>query len=132
MVSASTPYDGSMKVLLIGLDPKIVDYANLPMKLDEATLRSGLAADEKRLQELGYNPHWLLVDRGETALSVVSKALDQSTYDCVLVGAGIRMVPSLFDLFEKLVNVIHEKAPRAKIAFNTKPTDTAESVQRWV
>ena len=32
------------KVLLIGLEPKFVDYANLPMRLDEPTLRAGLEA----------------------------------------------------------------------------------------
>jgi hypothetical protein len=41
-------------------------------------------------------------------------------------------VPPLFLLFEKLVNVVHEKAPRAKLCFNTQPDDTAKSVQRWV
>jgi hypothetical protein len=29
------------------------------------------------------------------------------------------------------VNAIHAGAPGAKIAFNTKPDDTAEAVQRW-
>ena len=34
------------KVLMLGLDPKVVDYSHLAVKLDEATLRAGLAADE--------------------------------------------------------------------------------------
>jgi hypothetical protein len=120
------------KVLMIGLDPKVVDYSHLPVKLDEPTLRSGLAADEKRLRDLGYDASWLLIDRGETAEAVVSGALTGNTFDCVLIGAGIRTVPPLFLLFEKLVNVVHEKAPHAKICFNTVPEDTAVSVQRWV
>ena len=33
-------------------------------------------------------------------------------------------------LFEKVVNVIHKSAPRAAIAFNTKPEDTAEAAAR--
>jgi hypothetical protein len=120
------------KVLLIGLDPKVVDYAHLPVKLDEPTLRAGLATDEKRLRDLGYDARWLLVDRGETAETVVAAALDNEAVDCILIGAGIRTVPPLFLLFEKLVNVVHEKAPHAKICFNTAPEDTAVSVQRWV
>jgi len=120
------------KVLLIGLDPKVVDYAHLPVKLDEPTLRAGLATDEKRLRGLGYDAKWLLVDRGETAEAVVSAALEEKTFDCILIGAGIRTIPPLFLLFEKLVNVVHEKAPHAKICFNTVPEDTAVSVQRWV
>jgi len=120
------------KVLLIGLDPKVVDYAHLPVKLDEPTLRAGLAKDEKQLRDLGYDARWLLVDRGETAEAVVSAALEDKAIDCILIGAGIRTIAPLFLLFEKLVNVAHEKAPQAKICFNTAPEDTAVSVQRWV
>ena len=43
------------KVLLIGLEPKFVDYATLPVRLDEPTLRAGLEADVQRLGDLGYN-----------------------------------------------------------------------------
>jgi hypothetical protein len=120
------------KVLMLGLDPKVVDYSHLAVKLDEATLRAGLAADEKRLRELGYDAKWLLIDRGETAEAVVSAALKEKTFDCVLVGAGIRTIPPMFLLFEKLINVVHEGAPHAKICFNTVPEDSAASVQRWV
>jgi hypothetical protein len=120
------------KVLMIGLDPKVVDYAHLPVKLDEPTLRAALAADEKRLRDIGYDAKWLLIDRGETAEAVVSAALTDKKFDCVLIGAGIRTIPPLFLLFEKLINVVHAKAPQAKICFNTVPEDTAVSVQRWV
>ncbi len=120
------------KVLMIGLDPQVVDYAHLAVKLDEPTLRAALAADEQRLRDLGYDARWLLIDRGETAEAVLSAALKEKTFDCVLIGAGIRTIPSMFLLFEKLVNLVHEGAPHAKICFNTVPEDTAVSVQRWV
>jgi hypothetical protein len=119
------------KVLLIGLEPKLVDYASLPTKLDEPTLRAGLEADLQRLRSLGYDAEWLLVDRGETAEVVASAKLLAMAFDCVLIGAGIRTIAPLFMLFEKLVNVVHEKAPHAKICFNTTPGDTADSVRRW-
>jgi hypothetical protein len=120
------------RVLMIGLDPKVVDYSHLAVKLDEPTLRAGLAANEKRLRDLGYDAGWLLIDRGETAEAMVSTALKDKAFDCVLIGAGIRTIPPMFLLFEKLVNLVHEKAPRAKICFNSVPEDTAVSVQRWV
>lgn len=120
------------KVLLIGLDPKVVDYASLPTHLDEPTLRASLEADERQLRELGYDASWLLTDRGETAVTLVTARLAAEKFDCILVGAGIRTTGPLFALFEKVVNAIHAGAPGAKIAFNTKPNDTAEAVQRWV
>jgi hypothetical protein len=120
------------KVLMLGLEPKVVDYSHLAVKLDEATLRAGLAADEKRLRELGYDAKWLPLDRGETAEAVVAAALKEETFDCLLVGAGIQTIPPMFLLFERLINVVHEGAPHAKICFNTVPEDSAVSVQRWV
>src|SRR5258708_3943183 len=103
------------KVLLIGLDPKVVDYDSLPTPLDEPTLRAALEADERQLRALGYDASWLLIDRGETAASVVSARLAAETFDCILVGAGIRTIAPLFPLFEQLVNAIHVGAPGAKI-----------------
>ncbi len=120
------------KVLLIGLDPKFVDYAHLPTHLDEPTLRAGLAADVHKLRDLGYDAEWLLIDRGETAVAVVTARLQAFTFDAVLIGAGIRTIAPLFSLFERLVNVVHETAPRSKICFNTQPEDTAAAVERWV
>ena len=120
-----------VKVLLIGLDPKVVDYASLPTPLDEPTLRASLEADVRRLSSAGYEASWLFTDRGETAVSVVSARLAAEKFDCIVVGAGIRTIAPLFLLFEKLVNAIHAGAPGAKIAFNTRPDDTAEAVQRW-
>lgn len=120
------------KVLMIGLDPKVVDYAHLAIKLDEPTLRARLATDEKHLRDFGYDAKWLLIDRGETAEAVVSASLDADTFDCVLIGAGVRTAAPLFPLFERLINLVHAKAPHAKISFNTVPEDTAAAVRRWV
>jgi hypothetical protein len=49
-----------------------------------------------------------------------------------MIGAGVRLPPSNFMLFEKLVNTTHDNAPHAKIIFNTNPHDTAESIKRWL
>ena len=49
-----------------------------------------------------------------------------------LIGAGVPANPSNFILFEKLISVVHEHAPRAKICFNTMPSDTAAAVKRWL
>jgi hypothetical protein len=49
-----------------------------------------------------------------------------------MIGAGVRANPSNLLLFEKLINVVHEHAPQAKICFNTVPSDTADAVKRWL
>ena len=49
----------------------------------------------------------------------------------MLIGAGVRLDPDAFIVFERLVNAVHAAAPAAKICFNTNPSDTAEAVKRW-
>ena len=118
-------------VLVIGFEPTLLDYTTIP-DLDAAKVMSGLKADETRLRNLGYDVELCLHDLGETAETVVRDRLRQKQFDCIVIGAGVRTIPKYFILFEKLINVVHEHAPRAKLCFNTKPSDTAEAVQRWI
>ena len=118
-------------VLLIGFEPTLLDYATIP-DLDAAKVMAALKADEARLQGLGYEVELCLIDLGETADTVVLDRLRHKQFNCILIGAGVRTIPKYFILFEKLINVVHEHAPQAKLCFNTKPSDTAEAVRRWV
>jgi hypothetical protein len=119
------------RILLLGLLPSVVDYSSFP-GLTEEKLSHGLRAEEQGLCELGFDASWRLIDRGETAEAVVRAALAEKPCDVVLIGAGVRTVPALLPLFERLVNVVHEHAPKAKICFNTRPDDTREAVLRWI
>ena len=122
------------RLLLLGLDPDMVDYSKSPVPgLTAAKVRSAIEADRAKLEELGYSVTVLYVDAGETAEALLSDTLATGGYDCIMIGAGLRIVPPYFLLFEKLINVIHQRAPAStKLCFNTNPTDTAEAVQRWV
>jgi hypothetical protein len=118
------------RVVLIGWNPEVVDYSKWP-DLTPEKLIAALEADRNKLNELGYETNLLFIDNAETAFSIVKNALEHENYDCVLIGAGVRTVPEHFIVFERLVNAVHESAPKAKICFNTNPSDTAEAVQRW-
>jgi hypothetical protein len=122
------------KVLFLGIDPKLID-TNLAATTGWDANRVKAVAQEadKRLTELGYEIQTCFVDLGETAERVVSDTLSQEKFDCVMVGAGIRMLPQYTVLFEKIINAIHQKAPpSSKICFNTDPSDTVDAVLRWV
>jgi len=93
-------------------------------------VRAGLEADAAYLNALGYDAELCLTDFGETAGTVLDERLKKKSFDCILIGAGVRLIARNTPLFEKLVNVAHVDAPRAKLCFNTKPTDTAAAVQR--
>ena len=92
-----------------------------------------MEADSAKLESLGYSVRTLYVDDGKTAEAALTDALATGGYDCIMIGAGLRIVPPYFLLFEKLINVIHRHAPAStKLCFNTNPSDTADAVQRWV
>lgn len=119
------------RVLFVGLDPRVVDFGKYP-GLSPEKLRAALNADKAQLAEHGCEVDICFADRGETAERVLADALVEHAYTCVMIGAGVRTDPETFLLFEKLVNVVHQHAPAAKICFNTNPTDSAAAVQRWV
>jgi hypothetical protein len=100
--------------------------------MDATKVLAGLKSSEDELTGLGYSVQMCLIDFGETAEAVVQSQLKRRRFDCILIGAGVRANPSNFMLFEKLINVVHEYAPQAKICFNTLPNDTAAAVKRWV
>jgi hypothetical protein len=123
-------------VLSVGLDPALVSAsassrAAFP-DVDAETIRAGVAANQAALQRHGFRTDVCLIDYGATAESVYRAALEGTSYDVVMIGAGVRMDPALTHLFEVLVNVTREVAPQAVLVFNTSPTTTADAVLRWV
>ena len=122
------------RVLLVGLDPDIVDYSMSPVPgLTAAMVRAAVEGDKAKLETLGHSVTSLYVDDGKTAEAALTTALSAGAYDCIMIGAGLRIVPPYFLLFEKLINVVHRYAPAlTKVCFNTNPSDTADAVLRWV
>jgi DNA-binding LacI/PurR family transcriptional regulator len=126
---------GEKTVLVIGLEPTLIDFSHpdyASTGMDATKVLAGLRSSEDELSRLGYSVQMCLTDSGETAVAVVQSQVKQKRFDCILIAAGIRTIPSNFVLFEKLINVVHEHAPQAKLCFNTKPSDTAEAVRRWL
>jgi len=125
---------GDKSVLVIGLDPTLIDFSDpgYPPGMSTAKVLAGIKFSEDELTRLGYSVQTCLTDFGETAEAVVQKQLKEKRFDCVLIGAGVRLNPSNFMLFEKLVNVVHEGAPQAKMCFNQLPSDIGEAVKRWL
>jgi hypothetical protein len=117
-------------VLALGLDPVFADFTQLP-GLTPGLIKGFIDSQLARLRGLGYEVDSCLVDLGETAEAVATRCLKSRIFDCVVIGAGLRAAPQLL-LFEKLVNLVHQHAPGAKICFNTTPADTAEAVRRWI
>ena len=123
-------------VLIIGIEPELIDfslpaYAAFP-GLTAAKVRAGLEAALTRLRSEGYEAALCEIDFVATAEAVARERLRGKAWDGVLIGAGARVPPDNFLLFEKLLNVVHEAAPQARICLNTHPGDTLEAVRRWL
>ena len=122
---------GTKKVLLIGLDPVVIDFSRWP-GLTAEMIDGALRAGEKELVEAGYDTNLCFLDDRESADATLGRLLDETPFDCILIGFGIRNDPEEFPLFEKMVNTVHQHAPNAKICFNTGPTDLAGAIRRWL
>ena len=118
------------QVLLVGWHPDVVDYSKWP-GLTPEKLRAGLEGDRDKLNALSYSAELGLITSAETAVDSVKGLLSKQSYDCVLIGAGVRTVDDYVLLFEALINVVHQHAPTAKICFNTGPFDSVDAVRRW-
>jgi hypothetical protein len=119
------------RVLAIGIDPAFIDFTTVPQFSPEM-FRSYIDAQIERVRGLGYEVTSCLIDLGDTAEAVTTRALQAEKYDCVLIGAGLRQPGERVVLFEKIINLIHGLAPGASICFNTTPADSADAVRRWI
>lgn len=124
------------QVLIVGLQPQLIDFSGPDFAafpgMNADKVMAGLNASAANLAELGYGVGFCLTDFGDTAEDVLRSELETTTYDCIMVGAGVRAFATHFLLFEKMINIIHKHAPSARICFNTNPGDTAEAVKRWI
>ncbi|KAJ6782930.1 hypothetical protein PWT90_03082 [Aphanocladium album] len=124
----------SKTVLLIGIEPTTIDfshpdYAAFP-GLTATKIQAGLDHDKASLEKEGYVVDFCLFAIGDLA-GKAAGMLKATAYDFVLIGAGVRKPPSNFLVFERLINIVHGSAPKAKICFNTGLTDSIDAVQRW-
>jgi hypothetical protein len=121
-------------VLIIGEDPALIDFSapGVPPDMDAGKVMRGLNGSRHRLEHAGYDARILLTREAESVEVQVLEALRDHNYDVVVIGAGLRTLPPMAEQFERLMNVIHERAPRAKLAFNSQPDDSDKAALRWL
>ena len=120
------------RVLLVGYDPDTVDFSDpaLPPGMTAEKIRAGVTVAMKRFAERGWDADVGYIRPDETAGPEVERQLASQNYDCVVIGAGVRLPPRRLAVFESVINAIHKAAPNAAIAFNTRPEDTADAAAR--
>lgn len=128
-----SPSQNARKVLFVGQEPETVDFSDpaLPPGFDAAKIHAGIAVAMQQMAARGWHADLCLVRPDESGVAALESRLRSTTYDCVVIGGGIRVPPKSLLLFETLLNVVHRAAPNSSIAFNTTPQDTADAAARW-
>jgi len=120
------------RILLLGYDPETVDYSDpaLPPGMTAEKVHASIAVAVKQFTERGWESDLCFIRPDETAGPTVERQLRATSYDCVVIGAGVRLPPRRFAIFEAVINAVHKAAPDATIAFNTRPDDSADAAAR--
>jgi hypothetical protein len=120
------------RILLLGYDPATVDFSDpaLPPGMTAEKVHAGIAVAMKQFAERGWEADLCLIRPDETAAPTVVRQLGSTRYECVVIGAGVRLPPRGLALFEAVINTVHNAAPGAAIAFNTRPDDSADAAAR--
>ena len=122
------------RILLVGYDPETVDFSDpaLPPGMTAEKVHAGIAVAMKQFAERGWEADVGFIQPDETAGPTVERQLASRSYDCVVIGAGVRLPPRRLAIFEAVLNAVHKAAPRAAIAFNTRTDDSADAAARWL
>lgn len=123
MVETSDPRP---RVLVVGLDPYRV-----PGPWDPQPVAEGIEAGRTRFAEHGVGVEFCLVglDGSDDIEAVVTAVLRARSWECVVIGGGVRGDD---ELFEQVVNLVRRHAATAAIAFNSTPADTFDAAARWI
>jgi hypothetical protein len=119
---------------MVGYDPETVDFSDpsLPPGMTVEKVNAGIAVAVKQFADRGWEADLCYIRPDETAAPTVERQLASKSYDCVVIGGGVRLPTQRLAIFEAVINAVHKAAPGAAIAFNTRPDDSAAAAARWL
>ena len=122
------------RVLLVGFQPETVDFSDpaLPPGMTAEKIHAGVKLALADFAGRGWHGEICFINPDETAVPTVERCLAGDAYDCVVIGAGVRLPPSRLVVFEAVINAVHRAAPQAAIAFNTRPEDSGAAAARGI
>jgi hypothetical protein len=117
------------RVLVIGIDPEAVAH----LGVDVAVVNAALASGQERFAAAGISCDLCLIGLdASAAMQQIDAQLTSTRYECVVIGGGIRKPEPLLEFFERVINLIHRRAPTAAIAFNTNAENSVDAARRWL
>ena len=122
------------RVVLIGYAPDEVDFSDpaLPPGMDAGKIAAGIEVGLQHMRGRGWKADFCAIRPDDTAGKTVAQCLTAAAYDCVVIGAGVRLATNGLTVFEAVINAVREAAPSTPITFNTRPEDSADAAARWL
>lgn len=122
------------RVLFVGQKPETVDFSDpsLPPGFDAEKINDGIRVAEAAMTTRGWQGDVCMIAPDDAGIAALAAQLAKVPYACIVLGGGVRIPPKSLLFFERIVNAVHRGAPKAAIAFNTHPEDTADAAARWV
>lgn len=98
---------------------------------DPKPAADGIGVGRARFIEHGLGAEFCLfgLDGRDDVETVVTAALCAQSWECVVIGGGVRRQ---VELLEQVINLVRRHAPDAAIAFNATPEETFDAAARWV
>lgn len=123
-----------VRILVIGYAPDAVDLTDpaIPPGLDQAKVAEGIERDLRLMRDRGWEAEHLPIRANASLRQTVLDHLAGTTYDCIVIGAGVRMTTKHVPEFEIVVNAVRDAAPGTPIAFNASPDSSGEAAARWL
>ena len=122
------------RILLVGYESEAVDFSDpaLPPGMTAAKIHAGVQVALKQMTDRGWATDLCMIRPDGTAVQAVERQLASRSYDCVVIGAGVRLPPPSLVLFEAIINAVRRASPASAIAFNTRSEDSGDAAGRWV
>lgn len=121
-----------VRVLVIGYAPDAVDFTDpaIPPGLNEQSVADGIRRDIQLMTDRGWEAEHLPIRADESLRHDILDRLASKFYDCIVIGAGVRMTTKHVTEFEQVINAVRQGAPDTPIAFNSNPDSSGEAAAR--
>lgn len=121
-------------VLFLGFLPEAMTAEELaPLNMTVEQLAAQMERGWAAIQAQGINGKMVGISKDpDEAEAELRAQLNEHNYGIALIGGGIRLLPENTVLFERIVNVLVDLAPKIRLSFNTSPENTLDAVGRWL
>src|SRR3546814_7793304 len=101
------------RILFVGQKTETVDFSDpaIPPGFDAAKINAGIEIAVAAITERGWKADLCMIPPDERAGPMLEEQLASARYDCVVIGAGLRLPPKSLSLFERVLNAVHKAAP---------------------